>query len=311
VQCARYVGATLGPEVGDVGSQISVIALFAVLPFLALLRYYYRSDLFREPRGRLARTFALGAAVTIPALLVELGLGAVPVHALGPAAAAAYTAFVVAAIPEEALKLLVIGRYSARLRDFNEPMDGIVYGAMAGLGFAAVENAFAILGGGLLAAIMRSVTAVPLHATCGAVLGYYVARGRLERRRGSIAKGLAIAVLIHGLYDFGPLLYMELGVRGSRLANEGPVVIGLVALFFVVLLASWFGVRRLIRRLHAEQLRAASRAGRLSGPDGAPGASPVALPSVAGVADDGPNTTSGEGAAGEPPPDGTAGSEPS
>ncbi len=282
------------------GTQISLTAVCAVLPFLLLLRYYYRSDLFREPRGNLVRTFLLGLVVMIPAAFVELGLAAVPVRALGPMPAAFYSAFVVAAIPEEALKLFVIGRYCARLPDFSEPMDGIVYGATVGLGFAALENAIYVLGGGLLVAILRGVTSVPLHATCGAVLGYYVARGRLEQRRGSVLTGLAIAVIIHGLYDFGPMAYLELARLETQLPHEGPIFLGLAALFLVVLVSSWLGMRRLIRRLHAEQLRSASRAGRSNEAEGAGDGTPPA-----GAADGSPIAPE-EGRTGSPPSDETA-----
>jgi RsiW-degrading membrane proteinase PrsW (M82 family) len=242
-------------EAGDMWTQISLTILCAVLPFFVLLRFYHRSDLFREPRGALARTFLLGLAITIPAILIELGLGAIPLRAPGPMVVALYAAFAVAAIPEEALKLLVIGRYCARLRDFGEPMDGIVYGATVGLGFAAVENVLYILSGGLLVAVIRGVTSVPLHATCGAILGYYVARGRLEHRRGSVLRGFALAVVVHGLFDFGPMLYIGLGAEEAALPHEGLVFLGLLTLFLVVLLSSWLAMRRLIRRLRAEQLR--------------------------------------------------------
>jgi protease PrsW len=288
-----------------VGTQIGLTVVFTVLPFYLLLRYYYRSDLFREPRGALTRTFLLGLATAVPALLVELGLGAIPVRSLGPIPAAAYVAFVVAAIPEEALKLLVVGRYCARLPDFDEPMDGIVYGATAGLGFAAIENALYILSGGLFAALIRGMTSVPLHATCGAVLGYYVARGRPEGRRGSVVRGFALAVVIHGLYDFAPLAYMELAAQGSRWAQEGLVLFGLVALFVVVLLSSWLGMRRLIRRLHAEQLRAAPRGGSAADGGASTDAPPVSA-SVEGVAGGDPPAGPGEGRT-EPPDEGAAG----
>ena len=44
------------------------------------------------------------------------------------------------ALPEETVKILVIVAVSARRRRFADPMDTVVYGAAAGLGFAAYEN---------------------------------------------------------------------------------------------------------------------------------------------------------------------------
>ena len=54
-------------------------------------------------------------------------------------AQAMYSVFGVA-LPEEAVKILVILLISARRRPFADPMDTVVYGAAAGLGFAAYEN---------------------------------------------------------------------------------------------------------------------------------------------------------------------------
>ena len=41
---------------------------------------------------------------------------------------------------EEILKFFILYRYVLREKEFNEPMDGIVYGVVASLGFATYEN---------------------------------------------------------------------------------------------------------------------------------------------------------------------------
>jgi len=141
--------------------QTALAIVLTVLPIMVLLRYFYTRDICREPRTALVKTFLLGLLVTIPAIPLSLGLSAILLlFSPGPLLAALYDAFVVAAVPEELLKLLVIALYCARRVSFDEPMDGVVYGATAALGFAALENVLYVVDGGWAVALVRSVTAV-------------------------------------------------------------------------------------------------------------------------------------------------------
>ncbi|MDD5265385.1 MAG: PrsW family intramembrane metalloprotease [Candidatus Bipolaricaulis sp.] len=217
----------------------------------------------RAPRAALVQTFFLGTATTLAAAVIEFILIAVEGRSLGVLAGAAYEAFAVAALAEELLKLLVIACFCARRRSFDEPMDGIVYGATAALGFAATENAMYVAQGGWIVAVMRSVTSVPMHAAMGAILGYYVAQERLLLRRGAIWSGLAIAVLVHGLYDLGPMVLVRLGADGESLAGMGSLSLGFLILFVAVVVTTLVALRHLVKRLRAEQLR--SRASEADG----------------------------------------------
>jgi RsiW-degrading membrane proteinase PrsW (M82 family) len=100
-------------------------------------------------------------------------------------ARAAVIGFFGAAIPEKLFKFAVLFFYCRRLTDFDEPMDGIVYGVTASLGFATLENVLYVLNGGIGHAIMRAFTAVSGHALFGAVMGSYFGLSHLTpgRRR--------------------------------------------------------------------------------------------------------------------------------
>jgi len=237
------------------GIRVAIAVVFTLLPIALLLRYFYTRDARREPRAVLVQTFLLGTATTLAAVVIEFILIAVEGQSLGVLARAAYEAFLVAAIPEELLKLLVIACFCARRKSFDEPIDGVVYGATAALGFAAIENAMYVVEGGWVVAVMRSVTSVPMHAAMGAILGYYVAQERLLLRRGAIWSGLAIAVLVHGLYDFGPMVLARLGADEEALVTMGLISLGFVILFVAVVVTTLTAVRRLVMRLRAEQLR--------------------------------------------------------
>jgi RsiW-degrading membrane proteinase PrsW (M82 family) len=114
-------------------------------------------------------------------------------------------AFFVVGLGEELLKYLVLVLYAFRKPSFNEPFDGIVYGVMIGLGFAALENIFYVMEGGIGVAVLRMFTAVPMHAAFGVIMGYYVGLSKFYRgsaRMETSVMGLLFAVLLHGLYDF-------------------------------------------------------------------------------------------------------------
>ena len=85
-------------------------------------------------------------------------------------------------------------------------MDGIVYAVMISLGFATVENIFYVFnhpGQEMQVAIMRMFTAIPLHAACGVILGYFVGLAKFSDNKNILLyKGLFLATLVHGLYNY-------------------------------------------------------------------------------------------------------------
>src|SRR5205807_5339474 len=85
------------------------------------------------------------------------------------------------AAPEEIVKVLVIIAVSVRRRAFADPMDTVVYGAAAGLGFAAYENlAYLVQHADMWRSLaaLRSVLTVPFHGALGVIAGAYLAMAR-------------------------------------------------------------------------------------------------------------------------------------
>jgi RsiW-degrading membrane proteinase PrsW (M82 family) len=104
---------------------------------------------------------------------------------------------------EELSKYFFLQVYAYPKAAFNEPFDGIVYSVMIAMGFATGENVMYAITNGLQTTLIRMFTAVPLHATCGVIIGFYV--GLAKFRPGPvmyILTGLLLATLIHGAYDF-------------------------------------------------------------------------------------------------------------
>ena len=116
-------------------------AVSAIVPSFLLAWYFHSRDVYPEPQRVIWATFGLGVLSTIPVLLVDWPIN----HAIKTWFHGAYMggvgdAFLMAAIPEEFFKFMVLYLYAARHEAFDEPMDGIVYGVIASLGFAAHFN---------------------------------------------------------------------------------------------------------------------------------------------------------------------------
>lgn len=172
----------------------------AAIPSALIITYFYRKDRQnKEPARLILQTFTLGFFAVIPAIVLELGLGSIGAayHGL---LRALIRAFLIAALVEESMKLLVIRLYVFNKPAFDEISDGIIYTITASLGFAFFENILYSFGTPLVL-IIRGITAVPLHASASGILGYYLGISKIRKEK-KILKGLLIGILIHGLYDF-------------------------------------------------------------------------------------------------------------
>jgi RsiW-degrading membrane proteinase PrsW (M82 family) len=158
----------------------------------------------REPLSLVAMTFGLGAFVSIFAAVLNAFL-VVPL--LGPPGAA----FV-----EEPLKLLAVfwlARHRELGSEFNDHLDGMLYGAAAGAGFGGLENFLYIfdmvVNGGtppLLAVAVRTATSfchIAWTAMAGRSLGLAKAL-RGESRASDIIPGLVAVVPLHFLWNSAP-----------------------------------------------------------------------------------------------------------
>lgn len=181
----------------------------AVAPALAILWYFYRQDRAKpEPKRLVLRIFFFGILSTIPVILLDMYLTnhlQIYLHMPG-ILYELFVAYVQAGFCEELVKLLVVLFFIYRHHRFDEVADGIVYTITASLGFACLENILYVVGKPFAVAVARALTAVPFHAVCSGIMGYYVGRARFTKFKSLeirlILTGLILSVLIHGTYDF-------------------------------------------------------------------------------------------------------------
>lgn len=79
---------------------------------------------------------------------------------------------------EEFFKWLIIIVALYKHVEFDDPYDGILYGASVSLGFATVENILYLLNYGMGEAFLRALLPVSSHALFGVVMGYYIGRAK-------------------------------------------------------------------------------------------------------------------------------------
>ncbi len=82
--------------------------------------------------------------------------------------------FIVVAMVEEGFKWLVLLAFTKKNKHFNSLFDGIIYSVFIALGFAGFENLLYTFEYGVETAVIRTITAVPIHMFCGVSMGYYL-----------------------------------------------------------------------------------------------------------------------------------------
>lgn len=178
----------------------------AVIPAALWLGFFYLWDRQEpEPKHFVAGVCALGALVAAP--LADFVLGhAVPTialaqHSLSPwAMDRVVYAVLVVGLTQEMCKYTVV-RYTIYLsREFDEPMDGVVYMMAVGTGFAVWVNYHQLsrLDGVFLStATAQAVVTTLAHASVAGVLGYVMGRAKFSRRKAPV-RGLLIMLGLLG-----------------------------------------------------------------------------------------------------------------
>lgn len=181
------------------------LVTIALTPGIAIAIYIYIHDKHEpEPIQLLLLSFFYGAL----SLGINLAI-AIPVDSLihineKNLTNQAIHAFGVVAFLEEFSKFIFVRGILYKNKNFNEPLDGIVYSVMVGMGFATAENIIYVLQGGGGTAIVRMFSAIPAHALFAVLMGYWLGKAKFTHERefyyGAVA--LFVATFFHGIYDY-------------------------------------------------------------------------------------------------------------
>lgn len=219
---------------------IVVLLSAAIAPSLALLSYFYlRNEMETEPRKTLLQAFLYGAIITFPIMFIQYVMQ--EEHAITNEI---LSSVVIASALEEFFKWFIIFSVILKHVEFDDPYDGILYGAAVSLGFATVENVLYLLSFGIDQAVVRAILPVSSHALFGVVMGYYFGKGKFSLTENSKE--------FYALALFGPLV-LHLCYNSIFLLEANFVY----AMVPFMLFLWWFGLKKvklahehLVRHLH-------------------------------------------------------------
>jgi len=232
-------------------------AFFAlsVVPAALLAAFIWYTDVTTsEPLGLLVATFVLAVLFATFAAVVNDVTG--PYLQVVPLVGWALFFYVIVGPVEEAVKLLAVRVFAYRSDTFDSVLDGAVYGAVAGLGFAAIENTIYISGtvaqadaGFFTAATgIATVRALvgPGHVIYSAIAGYYLGLAKFNPQYAGplVVKGLVVAAFVHATYN------TTVGIVPELIATIYPVSAAFAFVSYVIffnLLVGYYLYRKIAR----------------------------------------------------------------
>jgi RsiW-degrading membrane proteinase PrsW (M82 family) len=196
--------------------------LAAFVPALLWLLFFYTRDRYeREPTRAVLIFFVMGAVLAVP-LAIIVGIFILPiVGGLGLSendlVGLFLLMFLVAGLPEEAIKGGLAAFRARRERDVDEPADPMIYFTSLGLGFGALETVLYITGtyfeylpvsdnaafdaAFLTTAPLRALTVTMGHGLWTGIAGYFWARRRFGTGGGGLLIGILLAAVLHAVYN--------------------------------------------------------------------------------------------------------------
>ncbi len=241
----------IGFETGPVALLIGLISATLPVPlYLMLVLWIDRYE--AEPLWMLATAFFWGALVAVFfSYLVNTASGLiVTILTNDVGAGRAFGAVISAPIVEESAKALILFIFFFFKKDeFDGVIDGIVYAAMVGLGFAMTENiqyygnAVSQAGGGglTIVLIIRGALSPFAHPMFTSLTG--IGLGLARQSRNTLVKiitpifGLLTAIAMHSIWNGSAVIF---GAGGFLLAY----ILIMVPAFFIMFIVIGLALRR-------------------------------------------------------------------
>ncbi len=215
-------------------TKIILTVVLGILPSIIWLYIFLKNDKNPEPKILILLTFLIGVLIIFPVILIERYIR---------------TSLIFPRIINSSLLILFlftlteeIFKFSAAYisinnnPEFNEFIDAMVYSIVAALGFATLENLSIIYevinnhssSYTIITGLIRFTGAVFLHALCGAIIGFFWAKGLIFKKTFIfIPLGIVVSSIFHFSFDY-IIIYISSGTLFSSLI--------LLFSFFVVIL---------------------------------------------------------------------------
>lgn len=232
-------------------------AVMACVPALLWLGFFYLMDRHEpEPKQLVVGVCVLGALVAAPLFnfIINQAVPSVALESQGLEALSlprVLQAWLVIGLAQEMCKYAVV-RYTIYMsREFDEPMDGIVYMMACGTGFAVWVNYHRLLEQGhnvvLSTGAAQTVVTTLAHASFAGALGYVMGRAKFSRRSAPIRgillmAGLLGAAALNGQFTIVQAYVSQVGMD----QHPWHGVAYAAACATIVFCLIWWGAQRLL-----------------------------------------------------------------
>ena len=222
--------------------ELTILFVMAFLPALIYTIWIRNTEKYnREKWIPIILCFLWGATIAIIAsIILELLIESIAIFTVNNSSIyLLITVSVIAPFAEELTKPLALSLKRVK-RELVEPEDGLIYGAVAGLGFSATENLFygadAFLNEGLLYFILlvsiRSFSGCLLHASATAWTGYGYGKFVMKHSRLiSVLPYFILAIIVHGFYNF--ILTFDDMLTGLSIGFFGALIFVAISIHFI------------------------------------------------------------------------------
>jgi RsiW-degrading membrane proteinase PrsW (M82 family) len=189
---------------------LAIILIAACLPSLVWLLFFLREEYRPVPARFLIYTFSAGALSSLFVLVSQYSWNTLVI----PENAHVILSFLGLALIEETFKFLAAYLSVRKTVVIRNHEDVMILAVTAALGFAAVENIFALAGAtetfdlhSLYAVgyvvVVRFIGAVLLHALAAGIIGYHWCRGHFHGKLASqAARGIFYATAVHTAFNY-------------------------------------------------------------------------------------------------------------
>jgi RsiW-degrading membrane proteinase PrsW (M82 family) len=232
-----FLGSYLEPPTGI---RLIVVGLFlAIVPSALWLYYFYRQDrLEPEPKTNIALVFVVAFLLTdVLGRRVVEDWFQVSTWAAADTITSLLASVLIVGFTRQAIAYVAVRTVYAT-PEFDERMDGIVYGTVAGLGVATLLNLRYILdneGVAIAPGIIQTATTALAQAAFGGLMGYFMAEAKFAHKPAWwVPLGFVLAAVLNGLFSW---LISEVSASGLTVDPWRSLAMGLavaVVVFFVL-----------------------------------------------------------------------------
>jgi RsiW-degrading membrane proteinase PrsW (M82 family) len=204
---------------GGPTSRFLILAALAFVPSIIWALFFYFQDRYApEPLPNIVASFIAGMAAaslgviplnTVLFRIPEWIYASLPLFVLG-------SFFIKAAMA--CILLYIVLRYGFMpLKEFDEPVDGMVYGAIVGTGLAFV-NTFHYLSENpsftLYVIAFTATVNVLIYSSVGSLMGYMIGRAKFQRTNIVVSSlsAMSVGILLLGIYHMVSELFFLSGI---------------------------------------------------------------------------------------------------